>query len=105
MYDHITQQTGFATDSTQQHILYQLEEDASLFINDTAIPCEFNIVHSFKQTVNQNSNNQSTQPSKGIHSHDKHKYSNTSGEAHIQYHDFDNGDAFTFQDKYTALLQ
>ena len=42
-YDHITQQTSFATDSTKQHKLYQLEEDASLFINDIAIPCEFNI--------------------------------------------------------------
>ena len=23
----------------------------------------------------------------------------------MQYHDFDNGDAFTYKDKYTALLQ
>ena len=27
------------------------------------------------------------------------------GDAHIQYHDFDNGDAFVYKDKYTALLQ
>ena len=26
-------------------------------------------------------------------------------DAHIQYHDFDNQDSLTFQDKYTALLQ
>ena len=82
-----------------------MEEEASLFINNTAIPCEFNIVQSFKETADQNSNNQSIQSSKGIHSHSKHKYCNAFGEAHIQYHDFDNGDAFTFQDKYTALLQ
>ena len=25
--------------------------------------------------------------------------------SNIQYHDFDNGDALTFTDKYTALLQ
>ena len=56
-YDHITQQTGFTTDSTQQHKLYHLEEDAK-----------------------QNSNNQSTQPSKGMHSHSKHKYHNAFGE-------------------------
>ena len=26
-------------------------------------------------------------------------------DAHIQYHAFDNGDAFVYNDKYTALLQ
>ena len=29
----------------------------------------------------------------------------TFGGAHMQYHDFDNGDAFVYKDKYTALLQ
>ena len=33
------------------------------------------------------------------------KYRDTFGDAHIQYHDFDNGDAFIYKDKYTALLQ
>ena len=41
----------------------------------------------------------------GIHFHSKHKYRDTLGDAHIQYYDFDNGDAFTYKDKYTALLQ
>ena len=27
------------------------------------------------------------------------------GDSNIQYHDFNNGDALTFEDKYTALLQ
>ena len=40
-----------------------------------------------------------------IHFHSKHKYRDTFGDAHIQYYDFDNGDAFTYKDKYTALLQ
>ena len=40
-----------------------------------------------------------------IHFHSKHKYGDTFGDAHIQYHDFNNGDAFTYKDKYTALLQ
>ena len=62
-------------------------------------------MQSFKDTADQNSNDQKNHPSKGIHSHSKHKYHNAFGEAHIQYHDFDNGDAFTFQDKYTILLQ
>ena len=35
----------------------------------------------------------------------KHKYRNVFGDSSIQYHDFNNGDALTFKDKYTALLQ
>ena len=45
-----------------------------------------------------------TQPM-GIHSQSKHKYRNVFGDSNIQYHDFDNGDALTFTDKYTAPLQ
>ena len=40
-----------------------------------------------------------------IHSQRKHVYRDTFGDAHIQYHDFDNKDLLTFRDKYTALLQ
>ena len=46
-----------------------------------------------------------TIPSRGIHSKSKHTYQNVFGDTNIQYHDFDNGDALTFTDKYTALLQ
>ena len=35
----------------------------------------------------------------------KHKYRNAFGDSNIQYHDFNNGDALTFKDKYTELLQ
>ena len=41
----------------------------------------------------------------GIHSHSKHKYRNVFGDSNIQYHDFNNGDALTFKDKYTTLPQ
>ena len=41
----------------------------------------------------------------GIHSQSKHKYRNVFSDSNIQYHDFDNGDALTFKDKYTTLLQ
>ena len=44
-------------------------------------------------------------PSRGIHSKSKHTYHNVFGDANIQYHDFDNGNALTFTDKYTTLLQ
>ena len=43
--------------------------------------------------------------SRGIHSKSKHTYRNVFGNTNIQCHDFDNGDALTFTDKYTALLQ
>ena len=41
----------------------------------------------------------------GIHSQSKHNYRNVFSDSNIQYHDFNNGDALTFKDKYTALLQ
>ena len=50
-------------------------------------------------------NKSHTTPSQGIHSKSKHTYHNVFGNANLQYHDFDNGDALTFTDKYTALLQ
>ena len=43
--------------------------------------------------------------SRGIHYKSKHKYRDVFGDSNIQYHNFDNGDALTFTDKYTALLQ
>ena len=41
----------------------------------------------------------------GIHLQSKHKYRNVFDDFNIQYHDFINGDALTFKDKYAALLQ
>ena len=41
----------------------------------------------------------------GIHLQSKHKYRNIFGDSNIQHHDFNNGDALTFKDKYTELLQ
>ena len=38
-----------------------------------------------------------------IHSQRKHR--DTFGDAHIQYHEFNNQDSLTFRDKYIALLQ
>ena len=91
--------------STQQNTLYTMEEDASLFSSDTATPCEYNIT----QLV-QNSNSILDCESKfkssiGIRLQSKHKYRNVFGDSNIQYHDFNNGDALNFKDKYTALLQ
>ena len=85
--------------------MYTNEADASLFTTDTATQCTFNIIPSdsdneSSQAIHSQSNNNT-----GIHLYSKHKYRDTFGNAHIQYHDFDNGDAFIYKDKYTALLQ
>ena len=82
-----------------------MEENASIFTSDTATPCDYNITKRV-----QNSDIILEEKSKiisptGIHLQSKHKYRNVFGDSHIQYHDFNNGDALTFKDKYTALLQ
>ena len=94
------------SDSTQQHTLHSTEKNVSLFTNDSATPCDFNITNQNSDTDNTNDTNISNAPKQfGIHSQSKHKYRNTFGESNIQYHEFDNKDALTFTDKYMALLQ
>ena len=44
-YDHIVQQIQDLSDSTQQHTLHSMEENASLFTNNSATPCDFNITN------------------------------------------------------------
>ena len=105
VYYHITQHINSLDDTIQQNTLYTMKEDASLFTSNTATPCDYNITK-----VVQNSDNISKGKSKittpmGIHLQSKHKYRNVFGNSNIQYHDFNNGDALTFKDKYTALLQ
>ena len=104
-YDHITQHVNNLDDPMQQHTVYTNEVDTSLFTTDTTTPCDYN---TSVDTSNPNScheNKPNTIPSRGIHSKSKHTYQNVFGDAIIQYHDFDNSDALTFTDKYTALLQ
>ena len=79
--------------------------DASLFTTDTTTPCDYNINRDMPNPNSSQENKSHTTPSRGIHSKSKHTYHNVFGNANIQYHDFDNGDALTFTDKYTALLQ
>ena len=87
------------------HDIYTNEVDASLIIMDTATPCDYNINIDMSSPYSSNENKLHTTPSRGIHSKSKHTYQNVFGDANIQYHDFDHGDALTFTDKYTALLQ
>ena len=78
--------------------------DASLFTTDTTTLCDYNIMDDVlnSDTIPE-SKSKITQPMR-IHSQSK-RYRNVFGDLNIQYHAFNNGDALTFKDKYTALLQ
>ena len=104
-YDHITQHVNNLGDPMQQHTVYINEVDASLFTTDTTTPCDYNTRVDMPNLNSSHENKSNTIPSRGIHSKSKHKYRDVFGDANIQYHDFDNGDALTFTDKYTVLLQ
>ena len=84
---------------------YTNKADASLFTTDTSTQCAFNITPSNLETESGKDMNDIAQNNTGIHFYSKHKYRDTFGDAYVQYHDFDNGDAFVYRDKYTALLQ
>ena len=104
-YDHLSQQLDSLADTEQQQMLYTNEMNASLFTTDTSTLCAFNITPSDLETDSQDDVHDHSHNNTGIHFYSKHKYRDTFGDAHIQYHDFDNGDAFLYKDKYTALLQ
>ena len=105
-YHHITQSVQDLTDSTQQNNLHSLEGNASSFTDDTDTHCDFSIIDHTLDTENINDVHTDIVPkSPAIHSQRKHTYRDTFGDAHIQYHDFDNQDSLTFRDKYTTLLQ
>ena len=105
-YHHITQSIQDLTDSTQQNTLHSLESNTSSFADDTDTHCNFSIIDHTLDTENINDVHTDITPKyPTIHSQRKHTYRDTLGDAHIQYHDFDNQDSPTFRDKYTALLQ
>ena len=105
-FHHMTESVQDLSDSTQQNNLHSIEENASLFVDDTATFCDFNIVDHHSDTKTANDTNAHFAPKHpGIHSQRKHAYRNTFGESNIQYHDFDNQDTLTFTDKYMTLLQ
>ena len=86
-YNHIVQHIQDLSDSTQQHTLHSMEENTSLFTDDAATPCEFNITN--QNSVTENTNDTSiphTPKQSGIHAQSKYTYRNTFGESNIQYH-------------------
>ena len=68
--------------------------------------CDYSISDHTSDTDNLNDIHRNFLPKyPAIHSQRKHAYRDTFGNAHIQYHDFDNQVLVTFKDKYTASLQ
>ena len=82
-----------------------MEEDTSIFTSDTSTPCDYNITKDVQNSDTILKGKSKIVSPMGIHLQSKHKYRNVFGNSNIQYHDFNNGDALTFKDKYTALLQ
>ena len=80
-----------------------MEQDASLFTSDTSTPCDYNITKGVQNSDTISEGKSKVISPMGIHLQSKHKY--IFGDSNMQYHDFNNGDALTFKDKYTALLQ
>ena len=104
-YNYITQHINNLDNHTQQNTLYTMEEDASLFTSNTTTPCDYNITNNVQNSDTILEGKSKIISPKGIHSQSKHKYRNVFGDSNVQYHDFNNGDALTFKDKYTALPQ
>ena len=53
-YHHIAQHIQDLSDNTQQNSLHSLEENVSLFADDTATSCDFNIINQHSVTENAN---------------------------------------------------
>ena len=99
-YQHIAQNIDDLNDPTQQNKLYLNEESTLSFTDDTDKQCDYSILAHTPDIPNTNDNHTSLTPT-----HTKHAYRDTFGDAHIQYHEFDNKDLLPVKDKYTALLQ
>ena len=83
-YHHIAQYIQDLSDNTQQNSIHSLEENASLFADDTTTPCDFNIINQHPVIENTNDSNIPHVPKQsGIHSQHKHTYRNTFGKSNI----------------------
>ena len=68
-YHLITQSVQDLFDSIQQNTLHSIEENVSPFADDTATPCDFNIIDQHSDTENANDTNTYHMPKQpGIHS-------------------------------------
>ena len=68
-YHHVAPSTQDLSDNTQQNTLYSIEENASLFVDDTATSCDFNIIDQHQVTEHKHDTNTHCVPKQpGIHS-------------------------------------
>ena len=68
-YHHIAQSIQDLSDSTQQNNLHSIEENTSLFTDNTATHCDFNIIDQHPVTENANDTNMNCVPKQpSIHS-------------------------------------
>ena len=105
-YQHIAQNIDDLSDPTQQNKLYSSEESTLSFTDDTDMHCNYSISAHTSDIPNINDIHTSFVPKHpAAHFQQKHACRDTFGDAHIQYHEFDNKDLLTVRDKYTALLQ
>ena len=85
------------TDNTQQINLHFMEEHASSLTDDTDTHCDYSISDHTSDTETVNETHTYFVPKyPTIHSQRKHVHRDTFGDAHIQYHDFNNQDSLTF---------
>ena len=83
-YHHITQSVQDLTDSTQQNTLHSMEENASLFTDDTNTHCDCSIADHILDTENANDTHTCFMPKyPAIHTQRKHVYRNTFGNAYM----------------------
>ena len=76
-----------------------MEEQVLSFADDTNTHCKYSITDHTLDTENANYRHRGFVPKyPAIHSQRKHVYRDTFGDAHIQYHDFDNQDSLTLRD-------
>ena len=61
-YHHITESIQDLSDSTQQNNSHSIEENTSLFADDTATPCDFNIIDQHPVTEHANDTNMHCTP-------------------------------------------
>ena len=83
-YYHIAQHIQDLSDNTQQNSLHSLEENASLFADDTTTPCDFSIINQHSVTENAKDTDIPCAPKQsGIHLQCKHTYRNQIDLNHI----------------------
>ena len=104
-YQHIAQHIDDLSDPIQQNKLYLREEGTLSFTDDTDTHCDYNISDHNSDIPNIDNNYKSFMPKHtASHSQRKHAYRDTFGDAHIQYHEFDNKDLLTVEGQIHSII-